>query len=174
MIPVLSYLSPPRKIRVRVRVRVRAIRAVRVAIALRIPLKTIDRVYTHFTARSHNRRYCYDSPNNFWGVINRKVPMIPCSNFMLLINLITHTVTRSKRWYLLYRLMSIESAIDSSKELVTRLVFVLNFTSIYSTNIFLSNCKYLGPCHLVRFLIPTDGVIYCLVIKCAWFIAVGQ
>ena len=67
---VLSYLSPPRKIRVRVR----AIRAVRVAIALRIPLKTIARVYTHFTARSHNRRYCYDSPNNFWGVINRKVP----------------------------------------------------------------------------------------------------
>ena len=71
---VLSYLSPPRKIRVRVRVR--AIRAVRVAIALRIPLKTIARVYTHFTARSHNRRYCYDSPNNFWGVINRKVPNI--------------------------------------------------------------------------------------------------
>ena len=74
---VLSYLSPPRKIRIRVRVRVRAIRAiraVRVAIALRIPLKTIARVYTHFTARSHNRRYCYDSPNNFWGVINRKVP----------------------------------------------------------------------------------------------------
>ena len=69
---VLSYLSPPRKIRVRVRVR--AIRAVRVSIALRIPLKTIARVYTHFTARSHNRRYCYDSPNNFWGVINRKVP----------------------------------------------------------------------------------------------------
>ena len=67
---------PPRKIRVRVRVRVRAIRAVRVAIALRIPLKTIARVYTHFTARSHNRRYCYDSPNNFWGVINRKVPKV--------------------------------------------------------------------------------------------------
>ena len=35
------------------------------AIALRIPLKTIARVYTHFTARSHNRRYCYDSPNNY-------------------------------------------------------------------------------------------------------------